>query len=154
MNIYAEDLKNKIKDFIESKGIELYDFQVIPLKKRTLVKVFIDKDNGITIEDCANVSRELDEIFFADNTFESSFILEVSSPGLDRPLTEEKHFIKNQGRKLKISYQKEGKTYYDTVRLKAVTAEGIEVDPEKKKRESFFIHFTEIEKAKIIPEFR
>jgi ribosome maturation factor RimP len=65
------------------------------------VTILLDTDAGITIEECANISRQLGDQLETDNVFgDAPFILEVSSPGVDQPLTQRRQYLKNVGRTL------------------------------------------------------
>jgi ribosome maturation factor RimP len=67
------------------------------------VLILLDKDEGITIEECASVSRRLAAVLEAEETIEGSYNLEVSSPGLDQPLKIPRQYKKNVGRDLKVT---------------------------------------------------
>ena len=72
---------------LEEKGIELWGVKLINNPKRTTLQIFIDKkDGGVTIDECTNVSLELNGIMDAEDLFNHPYFLEVSSPGLDRYL--------------------------------------------------------------------
>ena len=72
---------------LEEKGIELWGVKLINNPKRTTLQIFIDrKDGGVTIDDCTNVSLELNGIMDVEDLFNHPYFLEVSSPGLDRYL--------------------------------------------------------------------
>ena len=67
-----------------------------------VLKVFLDKDGGVTLDDCARVSAEFGQLLDVEDIIPTSYRLEVSSPGLDRPLKKEEDFIKYSGRKVRI----------------------------------------------------
>ena len=120
------------------------------------VLVIVDGDEGVSIDDCANLSRELsktlDEFALLG---EESYLLEVSTPGLDQPLKLHRQFKKNVGRKLKVK-QKE-KTEEGT--LLNVTDEAITLSREtgsgkKKELINIDINFSQIEKAFVLVSFK
>lgn len=102
----VDELKNRIRDIIEpvinSIGIELYDFELNKMKAKALLRVFIEKDGGVTIDDCEHVSREIEAVLDVEDPIPYSYVLEVSSPGLDRPLKEPKDFIRYTGSTIRV----------------------------------------------------
>ncbi|MDR2395674.1 MAG: ribosome maturation factor RimP [Endomicrobium sp.] len=95
----VEDLlnKNSIKD-----DIEIVDVQYVKENRDWVLKIFIDKDSGITMSDCEKFSYMFSEIVDKSNILQDSYILEVSSPGLNRVLKQEKSFKRFVGSKVRI----------------------------------------------------
>jgi len=83
-------------------GLELDRVQVALGKKQSVVRVFVDKEGGVTIDDCARVSRELGTVFDVEDPIPGHYNLEVSSPGLDRPLLEEKDYERFAGHLVRV----------------------------------------------------
>ena len=83
-------------------GMEMVDLEFRHERGRWTLRVFIDKDGGVTIDDCARVSRELGDVIDAENIIDHSYVLEVSSPGLDRPLRKEQDFMRAIGKLIKL----------------------------------------------------
>jgi len=77
---------------IEGLGYELWACEYLPQGRYSLLRVYIDKPEGITIEDCEQVSREVSILLDVEQPVSGSYTLEVSSPGLDRPLFKPSHF--------------------------------------------------------------
>ncbi|MBI5344960.1 MAG: ribosome maturation factor RimP [Deltaproteobacteria bacterium] len=86
----------------EGKGIELVDVEYAVETGVRVLRIYIDKPGGVTLNDCAEVSRELGTALDVENLLTERYSLEVSSPGLDRKLTKEKDFVKYAGRNVKI----------------------------------------------------
>ncbi|MCX8033730.1 MAG: ribosome maturation factor RimP [Thermodesulfovibrio sp.] len=105
MNI--RELKDLIikyaQEVSETEGVEVVDLEIHPGGKGLVVKVFIDKEGGVTVRDCEIFSRSLEAILDVEDPIKGSYILEVSSPGLDRPLKNKKDFLRNLGRNIKIT---------------------------------------------------
>ncbi|MBI5056769.1 MAG: ribosome maturation factor RimP [Nitrospirae bacterium] len=105
MNI--EEIKKKIAETIEpvinSIGFELDDLEFNRMGARGLLRVFIDKDGGVTIDDCERASREIEAVLDVEDIIPFSYVLEVSSPGLDRPLRQPKDFKKYSGKKVRVT---------------------------------------------------
>lgn len=99
------DLKNKIsylaKQLANEMGVELFSVELIGTK-RILIRVTIDKEGGVTLDDCEKFSRDFSAILDVEDPIPQSYILEISSPGLDRPLRDEKDFRKNKGKLVRV----------------------------------------------------
>ncbi|HUO77578.1 MAG TPA: ribosome maturation factor RimP [Thermodesulfovibrionales bacterium] len=86
----------------EECNFEVVDMQLWAKGKRTLLRVFIDKEGGITLDNCETFSRRLEALLDVEDPITSPYTLEVSSPGLDRPLKNFKDFKKNLGKLVRI----------------------------------------------------
>lgn len=86
----------------EEKGLELVDVEFVKEAGNYYLRIFADKEGGITIEDCEAVSRVLSELLDKEDYIEESYILEVSSPGLMRPLKKEKDYARSLGKAVEI----------------------------------------------------
>jgi ribosome maturation factor RimP len=87
---------------LDSKRIELVDIEFLRMGKDAVLRLFIDKDGGIALEDCADVSRELSAILDVEEIITCNYTLEVSSPGLDRPLKKPEDYLRYVGRLVKV----------------------------------------------------
>ena len=100
-----EVIKNKVsrlaKQVAEEQEVELFDIELSG-RYKLLLRVTIDKEGGVTLDDCERFSRNLEAILDVENPIPVSYNLEVSSPGLDRPLRELKDFEKNVGKLARI----------------------------------------------------
>jgi ribosome maturation factor RimP len=93
---------------VEATGHDLEDISVSPAGKRRVVRVIIEKDGGVTLDDIATVSRGISELLDTAEADEpdllgGAYVLEVSSPGVDRPLTAPRHWRRNAGRLVKAT---------------------------------------------------
>ena len=96
-------LTQELAPAVEAAGHDLEQLDVVPAGRRRVVRVLVDRDGGTTLDDVAEVSRVLSEALDALDAREpgllgSSYVLEVSSPGVDRPLTQPRHWRRNVGR--------------------------------------------------------
>lgn len=91
-----------IKPIIDANKVELFDVEFVKEGSDWYLRVFIDKEGGVTIEDCQNVSRAFNEILDKEDYIDSEYIFEVSSPGLTRPLKKERDYEKSIGRLIEI----------------------------------------------------
>ena len=97
-----QEVTKLIEPIIDNLGYELIDVEYLMERGRWVLRIYIDKDGGVSINDCVEVSKEIGTILDIEDPIESAYVLEVSSPGLNRPLTKEKHFIWAIGKKVKI----------------------------------------------------
>ena len=96
---YAENLFLLIT---QKHGFELVDVEYVKEAGSWYLRVYIDKEGGIAVDDCEVVSREADPILDTDDCIEESYILEVSSPGLGRPLKKDKDFARSIGEEVEV----------------------------------------------------
>ena len=85
----------------EDLGVELFDLELLG-KGKLLLRVMIDKEGGVTLDDCERFSRSLEALLDVENPIPVPYTLEVSSPGLDRPLRDLKEFEKHIGKLARI----------------------------------------------------
>lgn len=102
-----EIVTNIAKPIVEKFNLELVDVDFVKENNEWFLRVFIDKEGGITIDDCTNVSRILSDKLDEVDPISVSYYLEVSSPGINRPLKKEEDFIRFKGRKIKLKLFKE-----------------------------------------------
>jgi ribosome maturation factor RimP len=102
----AERIVKEVSRIAESLlpefGMEMVDVEFRFERGRWMLRVFIDKGGGVTLEDCATVSRDLGDVIEGENIIDRPYVLEVSSPGFDRPLRKEQDFIRSIGRLITI----------------------------------------------------
>jgi len=87
---------------LRDEGLELVDLEYRREGRRWVLRLFIDKEGGVTVEDCATVSRELGDILDAKDAVPEAYVLEVSSPGLNRRVRKREDFSRFTGRKLEV----------------------------------------------------
>ncbi|TKJ30292.1 ribosome maturation factor [bacterium (candidate division B38) B3_B38] len=101
-----ETIRKKVEEIAErvasSEGMELVLVEYKQQGGRWVLTVYIDKEGGVGLSDCQNISKQLSTIFDVEDIVPHRYTLEVSSPGLNRPLVKEQDFIRFRGRKVKI----------------------------------------------------
>src|SRR5688572_24738994 len=102
---FIEELKKIITGKLTDPSQFLVDVIAKGQKSSKKVLIVIDGDKGVTIDDCANLSRELSKAFDDAQLFDDSYMLEVSTPGLDHPLKLQRQYNKNIGRRVKVATQ-------------------------------------------------
>ena len=88
---------------LNSWGLELVDVEFIFERGRWVLRIYMDKEGGVTLDDCAEVSRELGDLIDAEDIIDFPYVLEVSSPGLNRALTKERDFMRSIGKLVKLT---------------------------------------------------
>ena len=95
-------LDNLVKSTVEGLGYILWGYEYRPHSESALLRIFIESDDGISIEDCAKVSRQIGAVLDVENIIPVAYILEVSSPGMDRVLFTASQYQNYIGDTLKI----------------------------------------------------
>ena len=95
-------LDNLVKNTVEGLGFILWGYEYRPHSESALLRIFIEKETGISVEDCATVSRQIGAVLDVENLIPVAYILEVSSPGMDRVLFSQEQYQNYLGEKAKI----------------------------------------------------
>jgi len=132
-------------------GYELVDLDYAPGRARALVRVFIDRPQGVGVDDCERVSHELAALLDIEDPVPGAYTLEVSSPGLDRVLRTPAHFQRFVGERIWLELQlaRDGRRRY-TGRLEAVSPEGVELAVDGA---MVAVSFVEIGRARLAPQW-
>ena len=101
-SIYESKTEALIMPIIEEMNFELVDVEYVKEGGTWYLRAYIDKDGGITVNDCEAVARQMNEILDAEDFIPDSYVFEVSSPGLGRPLKKEKDYIRNLDKEVEI----------------------------------------------------
>ena len=116
-----ERVENLIKPIIENLGYDLYDIEYAKEGKNYYLRIFIDKETGIDLNDCEKVNNAINDKLDEADYIKEQYFLEVSSPGIERILRKDKHLEQNIGKKVYIKLFKkheDGKKEYQGI-LKA-----------------------------------
>ncbi len=100
--IYEAKTEELILPILEKMNFELVDVEYVKEGSTWYLRAYIDKEGGITINDCEAVSRQMNELLDREDFIPDSYTFEVSSPGLGRPLKKEKDFVRNMGKEVEI----------------------------------------------------
>ena len=103
---YEQKAEEMILPIVEANGFELVDVEYVKEGQNWYLRAYIDKEGGITVDDCEMVSRKLGDWLDKEDFIDESYILEVSSPGLGRPLKKEKDFKRSLGEQVEIRLYK------------------------------------------------
>ena len=116
-------LAGLIEPVVAAAGMDLESVRMTVAGKRRLLRVVVDSDHGVSLDDAADVSREVSAVLDASNALgDVPYTLEVSSPGVDRPLTEPRHWRRARGRLVRVKVAGEGSV---EGRVLAADADGV-----------------------------
>ncbi|MCK4865818.1 MAG: ribosome maturation factor RimP [Gammaproteobacteria bacterium] len=151
-NSRQDKLTELLRPAVEGLGYELVGIEHLPMGKHTVLRIYIDSNDGITVNDCSQVSHQVSGVLEVEEPIKGQFTLEVSSPGIDRPLFNFEQFKQFVGSKVKI------KLYHAIEGKRKITGliEGIEgEDINVKDADSdtvFQLTIDDIDKANIISD--
>ena len=145
-----EEIKEKIKDLtiplLERHGAFFVDSWIRYERGGRVVQVFVDTDRGITIDECAEISRDLSRELDLFQLLSSPYHLEVSSPGTDKPLKLLRQYHKNIGRRFRVKYA--GETESKTISATLVSVVDDQLTFQLEEGESVFVAFDRIIESK------
>jgi len=139
-----------IEPAVTALGYELVGAEYLSQGRHSLLRIYIDSDDGITLEDCERVSHQVSGILDVEDAIQGHYSLEVSSPGLDRPLFTLDHFKRFIGKqaKIKLAAPIDGRRKFNgVIRAVGESLVVLEMDAEE-----FELPFSAIEKANLVPE--
>ena len=99
---YEKQTEELLMPLVDAHGFELVDVEYVKDGGSWYLRAYIDKPGGIAVDDCEVISRALSDLLDEHDFIEDSYILEVSSPGLGRPLKKEKDFVRSQGELVEV----------------------------------------------------
>ncbi|MEU8223167.1 ribosome maturation factor RimP [Kribbella sp. NPDC048915] len=141
-------LENFLRPIVEQFGCDLEGADITPAGRRRLLRVLVDRDGGVSLDDVAEVTRAISKALDTDDIMgDGAYTLEVSSPGVDRPLTLPRHWRRNAGRLVAVTLTAGGKV---TGRIKSVSDEAAELDVNGTRQR---VAYADVAKAKVQIEF-
>ncbi|WP_181768747.1 ribosome maturation factor RimP [Streptomyces albidus (ex Kaewkla and Franco 2022)] len=153
----SERLRGLLEPLVGKKGLDLEEIEVTPAGKRRVLRIVVDSDEGVQLDTCAELSRTLSETLDESDAMGGSpYVLEVTSPGADRPLTEQRHYRRAVGRLIKANLSETAGGGEVTARLIAVDDEGVDLEvPGVKGRKPTRrrLAFQDVVKARVEIEF-
>jgi len=143
-------IQEMIEPVLRSLGLELVEVQLRTEQNGLVLRITIYKDDGITVDDCSAVSREVGQLLDIEDVISRAYHLEVSSPGLDRPLKSKRDFARNIGKKVKLTIVDGERTDVIIGRIKGCAGEIVEIDAGD---DVLRICLTDVARAKLVIEF-
>jgi len=128
VQIYREKIWELTEAILTAEGMELVEAECLRMPSRWLIRIYMDKEGGVTLADCSEISHQLGDILDVHDVPPGPYTLEVSSPGLDRPLVRDKDFLKYQGAAVDIRLREK---VAGVKHFKGKLVEFLEVDGQK-----------------------
>lgn len=146
--IQADRLRTLVEPAVARLGFEVVDIEFISGQKT--LRIYIDGPEGIDVDDCARVSRQLSALFDVEDPVPGQYTLEVSSPGLDRPLAKREDFARFAGSQVKIKMltPMEGRRNFQG-RLVGLSGESVILETEETR---YDLALENIERARLVPD--
>lgn len=146
-------VENLVKPLVESEKMELVDVEYKKEGKSWYLRVFIDKDGGVKVDDCQNISYQIERLLDVEDIIPHSYTLEVSSPGIERPLKKLKDYERFKGKLAKI-YLYSPVNNKKNLAGKIIHVEGDAISiEEKENKEIIKVNYKDISKANLMFEF-
>lgn len=145
----APDLWNCVEGVVSGMGYEFVGARYGQAEGDLVLRVYIDAENGVTVDDCGDVSNQLSAVLDVEDLLSTAYVLEVSSPGIDRPLFEAKDFERFSGEvaSLKLLVPQDGRRRFKGQLLSCDDDEiEIEVDGER-----YYIPVASVDQANLVP---
>jgi len=145
-----EKLRNIVQPTVEGLGYELVGVEFHGGSRNGLLRIYIDQESGISLDDCQAVSEQVSAVLDVEDPIPGHYTLEVSSPGLDRPLFEAEHFRRFAGQQVRIrlAVALEGRRKWSGL-LKGVEGEAVVVEVDGR---DVRLPLDGIEQARLVPE--
>jgi ribosome maturation factor RimP len=139
-----------LEPVLESLGYELVELEFHPQGRGSLLRVFIDREGGVNLDDCEKVSRQISAVMDVEDPIPSAYTLEVSSPGLDRPLRKHSDYTRFAGKqaKLELLIPREGRRRFTGV-LRGLESDEVLIEVDEVTHR---LPLGEIAKARLVPE--
>ncbi|MBU3933692.1 MAG: ribosome maturation factor RimP, partial [Candidatus Omnitrophica bacterium] len=102
----SEQIKKQVLLLLTKEAVELVDLSISRGRRRSVIRLLVDKPGGITLDECARLNQEIGRLIERENIIQESYVLEVSSPGLDRPMESTRDFQRCLGQLVKIVLRK------------------------------------------------
>ncbi len=150
-----QELRSRLREMlapgVQALGFELVDVELVGAPRHPTVRVYIDSPRGVSVDDCADVSHQLSAILDVEDPIPGSYTLEVSSPGLDRPLVTPEDFRRFRGEtvRLRTLAPVDGRRNFKGV-IVDVAADRVVLEADSRRLD---LAFDAIERARLVPRF-
>ncbi|MFJ8077977.1 ribosome maturation factor RimP [Streptomyces sp. NPDC096176] len=153
----SERLRGLLEPLVSAADLDLEEIEVSRAGRRRMLRIIVDSDEGVELDACAELSRAISEkLDETDVMGEGEYVLEVSSPGADRPLTQHRHYVRATGRLVKLQLNADGAAEELVARILEVDDEGLDLEipgVKGRKPKARRVAFDDIAKARVEIEF-
>jgi len=147
----ANRVERLVTGAVEAEGYELVHVEFLPRGASSILRIYIDKPGGITLDDCQRVSRHLSVLLDVEDVIPHQYVLEVSSPGIERPLFKQEDYNRFAGKEIRVgTFQKiDGRKNFVGI-LRGIDQGVVKLDSEGA---TYRIPFSQIRKANLVYRF-
>ena len=149
MNSTKQNILNAAREISEKNNLLLLEVLFRGTEKNRVIEIFIDGEDNLTADDCARISREINEVIEKNEFLDSAYRLDVSTPGVDRPLEYLKQYKKHINRKFEVRYKSGGNKKDITAKLVKIEEDNLYFYSDREQ----VIKFEDIIKAKVLVSF-
>lgn len=151
MSQFQDKLDALIEPAVEAAGFELIGVEFVRAGKHSTLRVYIDHPDGITVDDCADVSHQVSAVMDVEDPISTEYNLEVSSPGMDRPLFKAAHYQAVTGQVVSLRLRvPQGNRRNFKGQVLSVTEDKLTIEVDN---EQFELMISNIEKGNLVPQF-
>ncbi|MBN1300994.1 MAG: hypothetical protein JW995_07230 [Melioribacteraceae bacterium] len=151
MNFLSKNIVEQIREIVEKNNFFLIELIERGNRNNPIFEVYIDSSSDLNTDSCAVVSRAIAEILDAESSVSSNYRLDVSSPGIDRPLQYLEQYPKNIGRRFEVKFRLSGEIKKINAKLESVSGNKLLFSGNK--NEQYQIDYADIIKAKVLISF-
>ena len=149
MNSTKQNILNAAREISEKNNLLLLEVLFRGTEKNRVIEIFIDGEDNLSADDCARISREINEVIEKNELLNSAYQLDVSTPGVDRPLEYLKQYKKHINRKFEVRYKSGGNKNSITAKLVKIEEDNLYFYSDREQ----VIKFEDIIKAKVLASF-
>jgi ribosome maturation factor RimP len=151
LNTREQDIEKLLTPAIEALGCEMWGIELMSMGRHTKLRVYIERPEGVSIDDCERVSRDVSDLLDVEDVMPQSYTLEVSSPGMDRILFRPDHFARNVGATVdvRLHFPFEGSKRVTGV-LAGIEDEQVAVQVGE---DEYVLPLENIQRARLVPQF-
>jgi ribosome maturation factor RimP len=154
LNLRENQIESLLTPVVEGLGCELWGLEYLSQGRRSKLRVFIERPEGVTVEDCERVSRGVSDLLDVEDVVPDTYTLEVSSPGLDRILFKPAHYEANIGAvvDVRLNFPLEGTKRIVGV-LTALEGDEVVLRSREVEDEEYVLPLVNIHRARLVPQF-
>lgn len=152
MVVKEQQIQSMLEPVVESLGFSLWGLEYLPQRRHSLLRLYIDSDQGVQIDDCARVSRQVSSVLDVEDPIRGEYTLEVSSPGVDRMLFRPEQYQRYLDERVEMRLREpfDGRRKFKGT-LKGVTAEDVVILIDE---HEFLLPFSSVDRAQVKPRVR
>jgi ribosome maturation factor RimP len=154
LNRREDQIEELLTPTVDALGCELWGVELMSQGKRSKLRVYIERPEGVTVDDCERVSREISDLLDVEDVMPATYTLEVSSPGMDRILFKAGQYQANVGAlvDVRLNFPFDGRKHIVGI-LVGLEDDEIVVRPQGEATEEYVLPLSNIQRARLVPQF-